>query len=43
MSESKTSSEVLVVGAGAAGMASAIALARAGVRVMLLERGEAGR
>jgi len=43
MSKSKTSSEVLVVGAGAAGMASAIALARAGVRVTLLERGEAGR
>lgn len=43
MSESKSSPDVLIIGAGAVGMASAIALAREGVRVTILDRGEAGQ
>ncbi|MBI5329494.1 MAG: glycine oxidase ThiO [Betaproteobacteria bacterium] len=35
--------DILLIGAGAVGMVSALALARAGAKVTLLERGETGR
>lgn len=38
-----TPSDILIIGAGAVGLVSALHLARAGARVTLAERGEAGR